>query len=208
MRTTSRSRDSPRKAVVPAASFSFVLRALLKESEYVEDLKREQATRIHKSLEINAYLYISESLFTAIALRSSANHCCWYLAVNTTIKINQLNSSQWFYSIVATCFGPRFGISSGGLIKYVSSCSTALMWIHISATYHNHAIHATATREQEFFWFKIFQGLKWYKIILSLNVKFHVVFVFMSRIVGCPSPGFAVTLQQLFTNILLVISLF
>jgi hypothetical protein len=34
-------------------------------------------------------------------------------------------------------------------------------------------------------------NLKLFKILLSLNVQFGVVFVFLSRIVGCPSPGVA-----------------
>jgi hypothetical protein len=37
--------------------------------------------------------------------------------------------------------------------------------------------------------FKIFENLKLFKILLSLNVKFCVVFVFLSHIVGFPSPG-------------------
>jgi hypothetical protein len=37
--------------------------------------------------------------------------------------------------------------------------------------------------------FKIFENLKLFKILLSLNVKFCGVFVFVSLIIGCPSPG-------------------
>jgi hypothetical protein len=60
----------------------------------------------------------------------------WYLAVNTrikTIKIKQSNCSNWFCLIVAACFGPQLGTSSGSHIKYVSCYWTVLIWIHISA---------------------------------------------------------------------------
>jgi hypothetical protein len=43
-----------------------------------------------------------------------------YLAINTTIKVNQSNCSHWFYFIVATCFGPHLGLSSGSLTKYIN----------------------------------------------------------------------------------------
>jgi hypothetical protein len=70
----------------------------------------------------------------SVQLYSSYLHCLhpvlyhywWYLAVNTTIKINQSNYSHWFYLIVATCFGPHLGQSSGSLIKYVSCYWTVL----------------------------------------------------------------------------------
>jgi hypothetical protein len=65
-------------------------------------------------------------------------HDWWYLAVNTTIKINQSNCSHWFYLIAATCLGPHLGPSLGSLIKYVSCYWTVLIWIHISTTYHTH----------------------------------------------------------------------
>jgi hypothetical protein len=76
----------------------------------------------------------------------------WYLVFNTTIKIkvNQSNYSHWFYLIFATCFGPHLGPSSGSLIKYVSCYGTVLIWIHISATHHNHIIRETVTKLQEF----------------------------------------------------------
>jgi hypothetical protein len=77
----------------------------------------------------------------------------WYSTVNTTIKIkiNQSNCSHCFYLIVAACFGPHMGLSSGSLIKYVLCYLTDLIGIHISATHHSHIIHATAMKLQEFF---------------------------------------------------------
>jgi hypothetical protein len=77
----------------------------------------------------------------------------WYLAVNTTIeiRINQSKCSHWFYLIVATCFGPHMGPSSGSLSKYFSCYWTALIWIHISAAHHNHIVHATITKLEDFF---------------------------------------------------------
>jgi hypothetical protein len=60
----------------------------------------------------------------------------WYLAVNTTIKINRSNCSHWFYLIVATCFGPHLGPSSGSLIKYFSCYWTVIIWIHILLTWY------------------------------------------------------------------------
>jgi hypothetical protein len=46
--------------------------------------------------------------------------------------------------------------SSDSLIKYVSCYRTVLIWIQISATYHNVTIHETATQLQEFFQFNFF----------------------------------------------------
>jgi hypothetical protein len=109
-----------------------------------------------------------------MCMRSFFEHW-WYLAVNTTININQSNCSHWFYLIVATCFGPHFGLSSGSLIKYVSYYGTVLIWTHIGATHHNHTIHATGTKLKNFYNFKIFKNLKLFKIPLSLNVKFYVL---------------------------------
>jgi hypothetical protein len=43
-----------------------------------------------------------------------------HLTANATTKLNQPNCSHWFYSIVATCFDPHMGPSSGSIIKYVS----------------------------------------------------------------------------------------
>jgi hypothetical protein len=36
--------------------------------------------------------------------------------------------------------------------------------------------------------FKVFENVKLFKILLSLNVKLYVIFVFLSHIAGCPSP--------------------
>jgi hypothetical protein len=69
--------------------------------------------------ESSAHIYASEYLHS---LHSVVYHDWWYWAVNTTIeiKINKFNCSHWFYLIVATCFGPHLGPSSGSLIKYVT----------------------------------------------------------------------------------------
>jgi hypothetical protein len=129
----------------------------------------------------------------------------WYFAVNTTIEINKSNVSNWFYLIVATCFGPHLGPSSGSLIKYVSCYWTVLIWIHISATYQSYNtcnLHVVARIP--------FQNLKLYKIILPLNIKFYVccfcVHVPQCRFAWCSLLYYM--LQKLFTTMLLVFSLF
>jgi hypothetical protein len=82
-------------------------------------------------------------------------HDRWYLAANTAVnKMNQSNCSHWSYFMVATCFDRHMGPSSGILIKYVPGYWTGLMWVHISATYHNHIVRATAMKLQEIFYFQ------------------------------------------------------
>jgi hypothetical protein len=138
------------------------------------------------SVAITSSLDVESSLFES---------CCeswlWYLAINTTIKIkiNQSNCSHWFYLIVAMCFSPHSGPSSGSLVKSVSCYWTVEMWIHFSATYHNHIMHATVTKLQKCSNFKMFKNLDLFEILSSLNVKFYVVFVSMSRTAGCRSQG-------------------
>jgi hypothetical protein len=131
--------------------------------------------------------------FCVHCLHPVVYHDWWDLAVNTTIKIklkikiNQSNRSHWFYLIVGTYFGQHMGPSAGSLIKHISCCLNILIWININVTHHNHVNTQPSRSCKNFTNFKIFQNLKIIYIILSLNVKFYVVFVFLSRIVGCPS---------------------
>jgi hypothetical protein len=56
---------------------------------------------------------------------------------NKHFKINQSNCSRWVYLIIATCFDPYFGPSSGRFIKNASHYWNILLWIHITVNHYN-----------------------------------------------------------------------
>jgi hypothetical protein len=115
----------------------------------------------------------------------------WDFVVNTTIKIkiNHSNCSNWFYLILNTCFGPHLGPSSGSLIEYVSCYWTVLICIYISVNSSQSHNTCNGNKIARIFLFLTFlKNFKLFKILLSFNLTFYLIFVFLSRILYCTSP--------------------